>query len=180
MFKAIDDELNNILSKDPAANSKLEILLAYPGFHAIVLHRVAHFCWRKKLKLLARLIANYARFATAIEIHPGAIIGKCVFIDHGVGVVIGETAEVSDNVTIYHGVTLGGKISQRIKRHPTVKSNVVISAGAKIIGNIIIGRNCKIGANVVITKSLPANTLVLSANSRVVARGNREAHDYAI
>jgi len=180
MFRRINDELNNIVAKDAAANSKLEIVLTYPGFHAMLLHRLAQIFWRNKLRLVARLIACIARFLTGIEIHPGAIIGKRVFIDHGCGVVIGETAEIADDVTIYHGVTLGSRINFKGKRHPTVQSGVVIGAGAKVIGDIIIGQDSKIGPNAVVTKSLPPNSLAVSVTTRVMKASDPAAHDYTI
>lgn len=147
----------SIQQRDPAANSKLMMALCYPSVHAIVFHRLANFLWKIKLKLIARFISQLSRFFTGIEIHPGATIGKNLFIDHGMGVVIGETTIIGDNVTIYHGVTLGGTTTdgtQKTKRHPTVNDNVIIGAGAKVLGNITIHKNAKIGSNAVVIKDV--------------------------
>ena len=153
IFKWLNSELMNILDKDPAASSKLQVFLLYPSIHAVIHHKISHFLYRKKLIFLARLVSQISRFLTGIEIHPGAEIGKNLFMDHGMGIVIGETSIIGDNVTIYHGVTLGGVSLEKGKRHPTVGNDVVIGAGAKVLGNIIIGDNSKIGANSVITSS---------------------------
>ncbi len=155
----IFENLDTALKRDPAARNRLEVLLTYPGVHAIWIHRIAHSFWRIKFKLLARMLANFSRFLTGIEIHPGAIIGRRFFIDHGMGVVIGETAIIGNDVLIYHGVTLGSRGYSRGKRHPTVEDNVIIGAGAKIIGDITIGAGSMIAANSVITKSVTAKTL---------------------
>ncbi len=155
--------LDNIKRKDPAAKNYLEILLCYQGVHAIFFHRIAHFLYRLQVPILPRFIANISRFLTAIEIHPAAKIGKNCFIDHGCGVVIGETAIIGNNVTIYQGVTLGGRSTKNIKRHPTIEDDVIIGAGAKIIGNIIIGRGAKIGAAAVVINDL-AQEKVMVAN----------------
>lgn len=157
-----------IFERDPAAKTFLEVILCYPGLHAIVLHRLAHTLHRNKLILIARLISQFGRFITGIEIHPGATIGNGVFIDHGTGVVIGETAEVGDNVTIYQGVTLGGTGKERGKRHPTVGNNVVVGTGAKVLGPIIIGENAKIGAGSVVLNNVPPHTTVVGVPGRVV------------
>lgn len=154
----IFESLDNVLKRDPAARNRLEVLLTYPGVHAIWLHRIAHFLWRINIKLLARILANFSRFLTGIEIHPAAIIGRRFFIDHGMGVVIGETAIIGNDVMIYHGVTLGSRGYTEGKRHPTVEDNVIIGAGAKIIGDITIGVDSMIAANSVITKSVSAKT----------------------
>ena len=147
--------------RDPAARSLLEIILCYPGLHALFFHRIAHVLWNYKLYLIARFVSHISRFLTAIEIHPAAKIGKRFFIDHGVGVVIGETAEVGDDVFIYHQVTLGATTSKKIKRHPTICNGVIIGAGAKLLGPIIIGKEAKIGANsVVVTDVPPGATMV--------------------
>lgn len=161
MFKKLKKNINAVLENDPAARSKIEILLLYPGVHAMISHRIAHTFYKKRLFFLARLISQVSRFLTGIEIHPGATIGDGVFIDHGMGVVIGETAEVGDNVTIYHGVTLGGTGKENGKRHPTIGSNVVIGAGAKVLGAIYIGDNSKIGANSVVLKNMPENATIV-------------------
>ena len=148
------EDLAVVLKKDPAARNRIEVALTYPGVHALWNHRIEHWLWLKHLKLPARIMANYTRSKTGIEIHPGATIGRRVFIDHGVGVVIGETAIVGDDVTIYHGVTLGGRSLEKGKRHPTIENNCVLGAGSKILGNITIGAGSTIGANQVVTRSL--------------------------
>ncbi len=155
----IFENLDTALKRDPAARNRLEVLLTYPGVHAIWSHRIAHSFWRMNFKLFARILANFSRFLTGIEIHPGAIIGRRFFIDHGMGVVIGETAIIGNDVLIYHGVTLGSRGYSRGKRHPTVEDDVIIGAGAKIIGDITIGAGSMIAANSVITKSVTAKTL---------------------
>ena len=153
---------------DPAAVSALEVLLAYPGFHARQIHRLAHTLYRWHIPVLPRLMSHISRFLTGIEIHPGAKIGEGFFIDHGMGVVIGETSEIGDNVTLYQGVTLGGTSHQRTKRHPTLGNNVVVGVGAQIIGAITIGDNTKVGAGSVVVTSVPANTTVVGVPGRVV------------
>ena len=149
-LKNFIEQVNSMRKRDPAARSFLEVILCYPGLHAILFHRLAHLLWNCKLYLIARVISHISRLLTGIEIHPGAIIGKRFFIDHGMGVVIGETSEVGDDVHIYHGVTLGAVTSKKEKRHPTIKDGVVIGAGAKVIGPVIIGKNSVIGANAVV------------------------------
>lgn len=169
MFKMIIEEAKNILKKDPAAKSLLEVILLYPGLHALIYHRIAHWFYVRKHFVIARWISQFARHRTGIEIHPGAKIGKGLFIDHGMGVVIGETAEIGNNVTIFHGVTLGGTGKEKnVKRHPTVGDNVVIGAGAKILGPIKIGNNAKIGANSVILKDVPPYGTVVGIPGKVV------------
>jgi serine O-acetyltransferase len=180
MLNYLNNEIKNILEKDPAARNKVEIFLTYPGFHAVLMHRLAHFLWQKNYKLLARIIASFARFFTAIEIHPGAVLGKRVFIDHGSGIVIGETTHIKDDVTLYHGVTLGSRINHKGKRHPTIESSVIIGAGAKIIGNIVIGKNSKIGVNAVVTKSIPENSVVIAALGKTAGLGDFIEEDYSI
>ena len=155
IFKSIKEQINSMKNRDPAARSTIEIILCYPGLHALWLHRLSHILWRYKLYLFARLISHISRFLTAIEIHPGAIIGRRFFIDHGSGVVIGETAELGDDVFMYHGVTLGSTSIKKEKRHPTIKDGVIIGAGAKLIGPITIGKNAKIGANAVVVSDVP-------------------------
>lgn len=167
-IKRLKQDIKVIFERDPAAKTFLEVILCYPGLHAIVLHRLAHTLHRNKLILIARLISQFGRFITGIEIHPGATIGNGVFIDHGTGVVIGETAEVGDNVTIYQGVTLGGTGKERGKRHPTVGNNVVVGTGAKVLGPIIIGENAKIGAGSVVLNNVPPHTTVVGVPGRVV------------
>ena len=170
MFNVIREDIQSVLDRDPAARNTLEVLLCYPGLHAIWAHRFSHRLWKRGLKLFARWISQVMRGITGIEIHPGATIGRNVFIDHGMGVVIGETAEVGDNVTIYHGVTLGGTSLHKIKRHPTVEDNVVIGAGAKVLGAITIGADSRIGANAVVVKSTPPNSVVVGVPGQVVVR----------
>ncbi|MCH5153365.1 MAG: serine O-acetyltransferase [Clostridiales bacterium] len=160
----------SIKQRDPAARSSLEILLLYPGVHAIIWHRVAHFFYSIKLKFIARWIMTVSRFQTGIEIHPAAQIGKNLFIDHGMGVVIGETAVVGDNCTIYQGVTLGGTGKDHNKRHPTIGDNVVVGAGAKVLGNISVGNNVKIGANSVVLKDVPNDCTVVGVGRIVKAQ----------
>ncbi len=160
-------EIWAIMERDPAARSIVEVLLLYPGLHAIVAYRVAHVLWQVRIPFLPRCISQVARFFTGIEIHPGAGIGKSLFIDHGMGVVIGETSIVGDNVTLYQGVTLGGTGKETGKRHPTLGNNIVVGAGAKILGNIIIGDNSYIGANAVVLKNCPANSTVVGVPGHV-------------
>lgn len=163
-------DLHSIFERDPAARSTLEVLLAYPGLHAIWGHRLAHVMWKSNVKLLARLFSQIMRFITGIEIHPGAKIGQCFFIDHGMGVVIGETAEVGNHVTLYHGVTLGGVSLNKGKRHPTLKDNVVVGAGAKILGAITVGENSRIGANAVVVKDVPPDSVVVGVPGQALVR----------
>lgn len=177
MWRQIKRDIQVIFERDPAARNVLEIILCYPGFHAILLHRIAHFFWRKGFKLLARIISQFNRFLTGIEIHPGARIGEGLFIDHGMGVVIGETAEIGNNVTLYQGVTLGGTGKEKGKRHPTIGNNVVIGAGAKVLGNICIGDNVKIGAGSVVLRDVPANCTVVGVPGKVVVRNGRNIAD---
>ncbi|MFL0268486.1 serine O-acetyltransferase EpsC [Candidatus Clostridium radicumherbarum] len=167
MFKNIRYDIDNIMKNDPAAKGKLEVLLLYPSMQAIIFHRIAHKLYNKKRYFLARFISQLSRFITGIEIHPGAKIGKGLFIDHGMGVVIGETSEIGDNVTLYHGVTLGGTGKEKGKRHPTVGNNVIIGAGAKILGPIYIGNNVKIGASAVVLKDVPANSTAVGVPARI-------------
>lgn len=154
-------DAKNINNKDPASKNVLYVIFLYPGFHALVFYRLSHFLYNLKLKFIARLISQLARFFTGIEIHPGAKIGKMLFIDHGMGIVIGETATIGDNCTIYHGVTLGGTGKDKNKRHPDLGNNVVVGCGAKILGPIKIGNNVKIGANSVVLKQVPDNTTIV-------------------
>lgn len=172
MFKNLNYDLNRILEEDPAARSKLEVFLLYPSIHALIAYRIAHKLYKHKWFFLARLISQIGRFITGIEIHPGAKIGKGLFIDHGMGVVIGETAEVGDDVTIYHGVTLGGTGKHKGKRHPTVGNNVIIGTGAKVLGPINIGNNVKIGANSVVLKDIDDNKTAVGIPAKVVQKVN--------
>ncbi|MDA8228899.1 MAG: serine O-acetyltransferase [Desulfitobacterium hafniense] len=168
MFKQIRREIQVIFERDPAAKSVMEVVLCYPGFHALLFHRFAHCLYKRGWVLLPRMISQFSRFLTGIEIHPGAKIGQGLFIDHGTGVVIGETAEIGDNVTIYQGVTLGGTGKEKGKRHPTIGNNVVIGAGARILGSFKIGDNVKIGAGSVVNKPVPADSTVVGVPGRVV------------
>jgi serine O-acetyltransferase len=168
MFGTIKEQIDTIFREDPAAKSIVEILLCYPGFHAILLHRLAHRLYRWRVPLLPRLISQISRFFTQIEIHPGATIGRRFFIDHGSGVVIGETTEVGDDVLLYQGVTLGGTGNEKGKRHPTLGSRVVVGTGAKVLGNIRIGDNVKIGAGSVVVHAVPDNSTVVGVPGRVV------------
>ncbi|HCF51345.1 MAG TPA: serine O-acetyltransferase [Syntrophomonas sp.] len=167
---AMRQEVKVVFERDPAAKSVLEVLFCYPGFHAIIHHRIAHFFYRHRLFFVARMISHLNRFLTGIEIHPGAKIGKGLFIDHGSGVVIGETTEIGDNVTLYQGVTLGGTGKEKGKRHPTIGDNVTISVGAKVLGNIKIGNNVKIGGGSVVLKDVPSNCTVVGVPGRIAVR----------
>lgn len=171
LIKYIKGEIEVIREKDPAIKSNFEVFL-YPSFKAILYYKVSHYLYLKKYYFLARYISEKAKRKTGIEIHPGAIIGKNLFIDHGMGVVIGETAEIGDNVTIYHGVTLGGTGKDKGKRHPTIKDNVMIGAGAKLLGSIIIGENVKIGAGAVVLNNTPKNTTIVGIPAKVVKTNN--------
>lgn len=174
MFAKLNYDLDRVLKEDPAARSKLEVFLLYPSINALIVYRIAHKLYNKKWFFLARLLSQLARFFTGIEIHPGAKIGKGLFIDHGMGVVIGETAEVGDNVTIYHGVTLGGTGKDKGKRHPTVKDNVIIGAGAKVLGPITIGNNVKIGANSVVLKDVPDNATAVGIPAKLIIKDKKK------
>ena len=171
MFQSLKElylDAKNIAKKDPAANNVFHVILLYPGFHVLFFYRIAHFLNKRKLYFLARLISQLARFFTGIEIHPGASIGKRLFIDHGMGIVIGETTIIGDYCTIYHGVTLGGTGKDKRKRHPTIGNNVMIGCGAKVLGPITIGSNVKIGANAVILKEVPDDTTVVGIPGKIV------------
>ena len=170
MLNTIREDIESVLDRDPAARNTLEILFCYPGLHAIWVHRLSYWLWKIGFKLFARWLSQLMRGLTGIEIHPGANIGRNLFIDHGMGVVIGETAEVGDHVTIYHGVTLGGTSLQKIKRHPTIEDHVVIGAGAKILGAITIGAHSRVGANAVVVKSTPPNSVVVGVPGQVVVK----------
>ncbi|MFH0847176.1 MAG: serine O-acetyltransferase [Chloroflexota bacterium] len=172
LISSINRDVKAVLANDPAAVNRLEVWLAYPGFHARQFHRLAHRLLLWHIPLLPRLISNLSRSLTGIEIHPGAKIGEGFFIDHGMGVVIGETAEIGDNVVLYQGVTLGGTSMQRVKRHPTLGNNVVVGAGAKLIGAITIGDNSKVGAGSVVVSSVPPDATVVGVPGRVVAIRN--------
>ncbi|CEG24453.1 Serine acetyltransferase [Planococcus massiliensis] len=168
MWKFLKEDIDVVFEQDPAARSYLEVILTYSGLHAIWAHRLAHFFFKKKLFFIARAISQISRFFTGIEIHPGAVIGRRFFIDHGMGVVIGETCIIGDNVTLYQGVTLGGTGKERGKRHPTLEDNVLVATGAKVLGSIIVGENSKVGAGSVVLKSVPANATVVGIPGKVV------------
>ena len=179
--------LESIINRDPAAKSKLSVVLTYPGVKAVFFHQIAHFFSVAKFDLIARIISQFSRFLTGIEIHPKAKIGKNLFIDHGMGVVIGETSEIGDNVTIYHMVTLGGispsidSDSQRdVKRHPTLKNNVVVGSGAQVLGPVVVGENAKIGANAVVTKNVPENAVMVGIPAKNVGTTTKEFKPYGI
>jgi serine O-acetyltransferase len=174
MFSNIREQIDTVFKRDPAARSVLEILLCYPGFHAVLIHRVAHGVYRRGWFTLARVISQFSRTMTGIEIHPGATIGRRFFIDHGMGIVIGETAEIGDDVLMYQGVTLGGTGKQSGKRHPTIGNEVVIGTGAKILGNIKIGDHVKVGAGSVIVRSVPDHSTVVGVPGRVVGDANAD------
>ena len=183
----MNEYLQSIINRDPAAKSKLGVILTYPGVKAVLFHQIAHFFSVAKFDLIARIISQFSRFLTGIEIHPKAKIGKNLFIDHGMGVVIGETSEIGDNVTIYHMVTLGGispsidSDSQRnLKRHPTLKDNVVIGSGAQVLGPVIVGENAKVGANAVVTKDVPENAVMVGIPAKNVGTASEEFKPYGV
>lgn len=168
-FAEIREDIRCALDRDPAARSWVEVVLWYPGFHARLAHRAAHALYRRNVPIVPRGIMHFARFITGIEIHPGATIGRRLFIDHGMGIVIGETAEIGDNVHLYQGVTLGGTSTHRIKRHPTIRANVVIGAGAKVIGAIEVGENSRVGAGSVVVTNVPPNATIVGVPGHIVA-----------
>lgn len=170
MFKTFKEDIEIIFEQDPAARSYLEVILTYSGLHSIWAHRVAHAFYKRKFFFIARVISQVSRFFTGIEIHPGATIGRRFFIDHGMGVVIGETCEIGDNVTVFQGVTLGGTGKEKGKRHPTVKDNALIATGAKVLGSITIGENSKVGAGAVVLNDVPPNSTVVGMKGRVVVQ----------
>jgi serine O-acetyltransferase len=170
MLKQLKEDIQAVFARDPAARNTLEVLTTYPGIHALMMHRVAHELWKKDCKGSARLLSSFSRFATGIEIHPGAKIGRRFFIDHGMGVVIGETAEIGNDVTLYHGVTLGGTTWNKGKRHPTLEDGVVVGAGAKILGPFTVGKNSKVGSNAVVTKEVPADTTAVGNPARFITK----------
>ena len=183
----MNEFLQSVIDRDPAAKSKLSVILTYPGVKAVLFHQIAHFFCVAKFDLVARIISQFSRFLTGIEIHPKAKIGKNLFIDHGMGVVIGETSEIGDNITIYHSVTLGGispsidSDSQRdVKRHPTLKDNVVVGSGAQVLGPIVVGKNAKIGANAVVTKDVPENAVMVGIPAKNVGTTTEEFKPYGI
>jgi len=168
MFSRIREDIACVFDRDPAARSAWEVITCYPGFHALLIHRLAHLLWRGGLRWLARLVSHFARWITGIEIHPGATIGRRVFIDHGMGVVIGETAEIGDDTTLYHGVTLGGTSWNKGKRHPTLGRNVVVGAGAKILGPIVVGDGAKVGSNAVVVKDVPPGATAVGIPAKII------------
>ena len=182
MFSRLREDISCVFERDPAARSTWEVMTCYPGFHALTLHRASHWLWSAHLRWLARFLSHFTRWITGIEIHPGATIGRRFFIDHGMGVVIGETAEIGDDVTLYHGVTLGGTSWQEGKRHPTLGNGVVVGAGAKILGPIHIGANAKIGSNAVVVKDVPAGATAAGIPARVLddAKKNTGFNAYGI
>ncbi len=168
MFDHLKEDISIVFDRDPAARTHFEVLTTYPGVHALILHRFSHWLWKVKLYWLGRLFSHLGRFLTGIEIHPGATIGHRVFIDHGMGIVIGETAIIGDDCTLYHGVTLGGTSWNKGKRHPTLENGVVIGAGAKVLGPITIGKNAKIGSNAVVVKDVPENATAVGIPARIL------------
>ncbi len=179
MLDTLRRDIRSVFERDPAARSLPEVLFCYPGLHAVWIHRLAHWCWTHRLKLLGRFLSHLGRFLTGIEIHPGARLGPGVFIDHGMGVVIGETAEVGENVTIYQGVTLGGTSLEKVKRHPTIGNNVVIGSGAKVLGPFTVGENSRVGSGSVVVKEVPPNSVVVGVPGRVTHRDGKKV-DHAI
>ena len=178
MFLPLREDIQTVFAKDPAARSILEVL-TYPGLHALWAHRIAHWFWRHHAKLPARLLSQFSRFMTGIEIHPGATIGRRFFMDHGMGTVIGETAVIGDDVLLYHEVTLGGTSLEKAKRHPTLGNGVLVGMGAKILGPITIGDHCKIGANAVVNKDIPPNCTVVGIPGRIVRRDGQRIGEEA-
>ena len=183
----MNDFLKSIIDRDPAAKSKLSLVLTYPGVKAVFFHKIANFFAVAKFDLVARIISQFSRFLTGIEIHPKARIGKNLFIDHGMGVVIGETSEIGDNVTIYHNVTLGGispsinaNDQRNLKRHPTLQDNVVVGSGAQVLGPVVVGKNAKIGANAVVTKDVPENAVMVGIPAKNVGTATDEFKPYGI
>ncbi len=177
MFTRLQKDIRVVFERDPAARSVWEVLLCYPGLHAIWLHRIGHYFYKRGWVVFPRMISNVARFFTGIEIHPGATIGEGLFIDHGTGIVIGETAEVGDNVTLYQGVTLGGTGKEKGKRHPTIGNNVVVASGAKVLGSFTVGDNSKIGAGSVVLKAVPPNSTVVGIPGQVVWHNGKKIND---
>ncbi len=175
MFAHLREDISCVFERDPAARSTWEVLTCYPGFHAITFHRFSHWLWGQRLRWLARLSSHFARWLTGIEIHPGAQIGRRVFIDHGMGVVIGETAEIGDECTLYHGVTLGGTSWNKGKRHPTLERGVVVGAGAKVLGPITVGLGAKIGSNSVVVRDVPAGATAVGIPARIIEPGREQA-----
>lgn len=174
MFERLREDIQSVFHRDPAARNAFEVLTCYPGMHAIWLHRAAHGLWVRDWKWLARVVSNFGRWMTGIEIHPGATIGRRFFIDHGMGIVIGETAEIGDDVTLYQGVTLGGTSWNKGKRHPTLEAGVVVGAGAKVLGPFTVGAGAKVGSNAVVTKAVPAGATVVGIPGRIIIKSDDE------
>ena len=177
MFNHIKEDISVVFERDPAARTHFEIITTYPGVHALIIHRLSHWVWGKRYFWVARFISHISRFLTGIEIHPGATIGRRVFIDHGMGVVIGETAVIGDDCTLYHGVTLGGTSWNKGKRHPTLEQGVVIGAGAKVLGPIVIGKGAKIGSNAVVVKDVPDNATAVGIPARILEQESNKQRD---
>ncbi|MBX8488024.1 serine O-acetyltransferase [Pseudomonas cichorii] len=175
MFERLREDIQSVFHRDPAARNAFDVLTCYPGMHAIWLHRLAHILWRQGWKWLARMVSNFGRWMTGIEIHPGARIGRRFFIDHGMGIVIGETAEIGNDVTLYQGVTLGGTSWNAGKRHPTLEDGVVVGAGAKVLGPFTVGAGAKIGSNAVVTKAVPAGATAVGIPGRIIIKSDDEA-----
>lgn len=174
MFERVREDIQSVFHRDPAARNAFEVVTCYPGLHAVWLHRVAHALWVRGWKWLARVVSNFGRWMTGIEIHPGAKIGRRFFIDHGMGIVIGETAEIGDDVTLYQGVTLGGTSWDKGKRHPTLENGVVVGAGAKVLGPFTVGAGAKVGSNAVVTKAVPAGATVVGIPGRIIVKSDDE------
>lgn len=177
MFNHLKEDISIVFDRDPAARTHFEILTTYPGVHALIMHRFSHWLWNKRFFWLGRMFSHIGRWLTGIEIHPGATIGRRVFIDHGMGVVIGETAVIGDDCTLYHGVTLGGTSWNKGKRHPTLEAGVVIGAGAKVLGPITIGKNAKIGSNAVVVKDVPENATAVGIPARILEEEKQKKRD---
>jgi serine O-acetyltransferase len=177
MFNHLKEDISIVFDRDPAARTHFEILTTYPGVHALIMHRVSHWFWNKRFYWFGRMFSHLGRWLTGIEIHPGATIGRRVFIDHGMGVVIGETAVIGDDCTLYHGVTLGGTSWNKGKRHPTLETGVVIGAGAKVLGPITIGKNAKIGSNAVVVKDVPENATAVGIPARILEEEKQKKRD---
>ncbi len=176
-FKRLSEDVNSFIVRDPAARSHIEVILCYPGYHAILFYRFANLAWRKKFFLVGRVISNLGRFLTGIEIHPGAQIGQRLFIDHGMGVVVGETSEVGDDVTLYQGVTLGGTSLEKGKRHPTIGDGVIIGSGAQVLGPLIVGDGARIGANAVVLQDVPQGATMVGIPAKIVMGRDRSLED---
>ncbi|WP_026145313.1 serine O-acetyltransferase [Pseudomonas asplenii] len=174
MFERLREDIQSVFHRDPAARNAFEVLTCYPGMHAIWLHRLSHGLWVRNWKLLARVVSNFGRWLTGIEIHPGARVGRRFFIDHGMGIVIGETAEIGNDVTLYQGVTLGGTSWNKGKRHPTLEDGVVVGAGAKVLGPFTVGAGAKVGSNAVVTKAVPAGATVVGIPGRIIMKSDGE------